>query len=45
MTIKTDVLLMALSNRINARLDAIHAEALRKFRTLARVTGQRTRAK
>lgn len=30
--------------RINRALDAIHEEALMKLRTLARSTGQRTRA-
>lgn len=43
MTIKTEILLNALANRIEARLNQIHDEALRKFRSLAKSTGQRTR--
>lgn len=35
--------LMALEAEFNAMLDKIHDEALAKFRTLARSTGQRTR--
>ena len=37
--------LVELHNHINARLDAIHAEALKQFRTLARSTGQYTRVR
>lgn len=44
MTIRTELLLNDLANRINARLDEIHDAVLRKFRTLARSTGQRTKA-
>ena len=43
MTIKTEILLNALVNRIEAGLSKIHDEALRKFRTLARSVGQRTK--
>jgi len=35
--------LFNLEAAINVRLDKIHDEALAKFRTLARPTGQRTR--
>ena len=35
--------LFNLEAAINARLDRIHDEALAKFRSLARSTGQRTR--
>ena len=35
--------LMALEAEFNAALDAIHDEALRKFRALAKSVGQRTR--
>jgi hypothetical protein len=40
---KTDVLLLVLLNRINKRLDEIHDEAIRGFRSLAKSVGQRTR--
>lgn len=36
-------LLMRLEAEFNAALDRIHDEALAKFRSLARSTGQRTR--
>ena len=38
------VSLIRLRLRFNAALDRIHDEAIAKFRTLARSTGQRTRA-
>ena len=38
--VKTD----ALGIKINAELDRIHDEAIAKFRTLAKSTGQRTLA-
>ena len=43
MSIKTEILLNALANLIEARLNQIHDHALRKFRSLAKSTGQRTR--
>lgn len=43
MSFKTEVQLLVLSKRINDRLDEIHDEAIRGFRTLARSVGQRTR--
>lgn len=43
MTIKTDLQLIRLEAKINAAIDKIHDEYLRKLRTLARSTGQRTR--
>ena len=43
-TDQTDRALWRLSGWINYRLDQIHDEALAKFRSLARSTGQRTRA-
>lgn len=43
MSFKTEVLLLVLSKRINDRLDHIHDEAIRGFRSLARSVGQRTR--
>lgn len=43
MTIKTEMQLAQLKTMINVVLDQIHAEALAKFRTLARSTWQRTR--
>lgn len=39
----TEQKLAALEAEINAALDMIHDLALRKFRTLAKSTGQRTR--
>lgn len=39
----TEQKLAALEAKINAALDKIHDEALRKFRSLAKSTGQRTR--
>ena len=43
MTIKTEMQLAQLKTMINVVLDQIHDEALAKFRTLARSTGQLTR--
>lgn len=43
MKISTEIQLLALSKRINDRLDQIHDEAIRGFRSLAKSTGQRTR--
>lgn len=43
MTPKTEASLIAMLADFNFRLDRIHDEALARFRTLARSTGQRTR--
>lgn len=39
MKISTEIQLLALSKRINDRLDQIHDEAIRGFRSLAKSTG------
>lgn len=43
MTAQINAYLYDLEAYINTELDRIHDEALAKFRTLARSTGQRTR--
>jgi len=44
MNFQIEVMLLALSKRLNDRLDAIHDEAIRRPDSMARSTGQRTRA-
>lgn len=43
MNFQIEVLLLALSKRLNDRLDDIHDEAIANFDRLARSVGQRTR--
>lgn len=43
MNFQIEVMLLALSKRLNDRLDAIHDEAIDNFDTLARRVGQRMR--